>query len=593
MNRVLPVLLLVVSMLFARNAVAAPPTDASIQAAIEGFTPLWAAPRGELAGWVIALDPGDEAPAATAPRLDDDLSLLTGGLLYHFVHEARAGAILLRSDDTLSTDSGRDRRDQRFDVTRGRDCDVCVVLRYAPDRTEPAVSPLGERATDVQLSADLAAALNVPLQTGARAGLTVDASVAAAICCVELPRPGAASAIDVPMRRACFENARRIYGGIRAYCAAAKTARPTPVRSPADADGDTPNVRGPATSVGRTLWPAGRLPSAQADWFCDLFGRVSITARSLVYFDVTATGDEGITIRGNTNVPRLALGLEEALHDAGIEQVRNEIRALPDREQLGERLFGACRAPMALTYMKPGNAGGRQTQILFGEPLFLLTRRDGCYLLLAGDGYWGWVDETAVEPLTADQFDAYVRHPVAVLLRDITAQEVFVPRGARVRLAETGADPRILLPAGGALAAPADALRIDTPEEGAQRRVAAALELLYVPYVFGARSPLGVDCSGLVTSAWMRDGRTPARDVWQQAFAGELVATAWHRTNIRAGDQLFFIRDSGKLYHTAIALDATHFVHSSPPCVLISSFDPHDPLYEEEYERYFFMAKRP
>jgi len=144
-----------------------------------------------------------------------------------------------------------------------------------------------------------------------------------------------------------------------------------------------------------------------------------------------------------------------------------------------------------------------------------------------------------------------------------------------------------------AVADGADALRIDTPEEGAQRRVAAALELLYVPYVFGARSPLGVDCSGLVTSAWMRDGRTPARDVWQQAFAGELVATAWHRTNIRAGDQLFFIRDSGKLYHTAIALDATHFVHSSPPCVLISSFDPHDPLYEEEYERYFFMAKRP
>lgn len=591
MNRVYPVLLFVTLTFPAIQVSAAAPTPASIQSAINEFTPLWVPPRGELAGCVVALDPGDVAPLATDQRVDDDLSLLTAGHLYHLIDLAGGGAVLLRSDDTLSTDAGRSRRAQRFEAARARECDICLVVRYASGIKEASVSAGGDRPRDAQVTEALQAALGARAQSSGSA-LRGEAPgpphPAAAMCFVELPRPVQTVTADVASRRICVENARRLYAGIRAFFA------PAPAESqPAGRGGDTPDVRGPARDLGRKLWPAGHLPDDQVDWFCRLFSQICVTNSSLVYFDVAAVVDDGVTLSGSSNVPLLVRGLEEAIRDVSSSRIRTDIRGLPDREQLGERLYGLCRAPMALTSTRPGNKGGRQTQLLYGEPLFLLDHREGCYLLHAGDGYWGWTEDTAIEPLPAGQFDAYLARPAATVLRDIARDGLFIPRSARVRLAGPATDaPHILLTDGTELAVPSDALRTETPDNSAERRAVAALELLYLPYIFGGRSPLGVDCSGLVTSAWMRDGRYPARDVWQQAFAGQLVATAWHRTNIRLGDQLFFIHNSGKLYHTAVALDATHFVHSSPPGVQIGSFDPRDRLYDAECDQTFFMAKR-
>jgi len=225
----------------------------------------------------------------------------------------------------------------------------------------------------------------------------------------------------------------------------------------------------------------------------------------------------------------------------------------------------------------------------------LLDRCDGYDLVQAGDGYWGWVRQDAVKSLTPAEFDAYVNRPRGVLLEDVTTGQWMLPRGAGLPVTGRDGDRcTVLLPDGTTCAIPAAAIRL-TPgaREAAAERVRAALDLLYTPYVFGGRSPLGLDCSGMVTNVVGRAGRRPARDAWQQVLAGRLVATAWHRGNIRPGDQVFFINEYGKVYHTGIALDATHVIHASPPCVQINSLDPNDPLYDRTLDRCFFVAKRP
>ena len=173
-----------------------------------------------------------------------------------------------------------------------------------------------------------------------------------------------------------------------------------------------------------------------------------------------------------------------------------------------------------------------------------------------------------------------------ILLVCVSAIHVAILR-AQARL-ETGDT------SGSTLNVPAAAVaRLGAENSQASARVRAALDMLYTPYVFGGRSPLGLDCSGLASNVWSRLGVTPPRDAQQQAPAGRLVATSWHRANIRPGDQLFFINESGKVYHTGIALDAVHVIHATAPCVQIGSFDPQDPLYDEELDRTFFMVKRP
>ena len=83
------------------------------------------------------------------------------------------------------------------------------------------------------------------------------------------------------------------------------------------------------------------------------------------------------------------------------------------------------------------------------------------------------------------------------------------------------------------------------------------------------------------------------RDAWHQAFSGRVVATWWDREGMRPGDYVYFIDPTGKIYHTGVALSATHIVHAAPPFVRIGSLRAEDPLFDERFDRDFFMAKRP
>jgi len=102
-----------------------------------------------------------------------------------------------------------------------------------------------------------------------------------------------------------------------------------------------------------------------------------------------------------------------------------------------------------------------------------------------------------------------------------------------------------------------------------------------------------MDCSGMVRNVCGQTGLAMARDAAQQFLHGRLVATRWHTDGIRAGDILYFIDATGKIFHTGIAISPTHFVHCSPPEVQISSLAKGDRLYLEHYAKAFFAAKRP
>jgi hypothetical protein len=584
-----------------------PPLEIVVSTAVENFQPLWLPPPGQLQGWVIGIDPAESRGSDTGGRLCDDLSLLTAAHLYHLVLRAGGSPVLTRVDATPAADAGGTAWQRRVDIVRQAGCDLCVSIRFDGDDGKAAVRVGAVDATpsDAVLADALRAALGVeaagpggrrPADAGFIEALRqADGTAAIAVCEVHFGCPAASSKADAARQKACLERARQLYAGIRGFCENAKhpstRAAPAPV----------PDLRRSRTAerlkqLGRSIWPQGSLPSDQVDWFCRRFAELSITNRSLVYFEVSGELERGVVaLRGRTNAPQVVSGLEQALRVVGVEHVRNEVQRLPDRQRLGEQLFGVCRVPMALTYDQPGERGGRQTQLLFGEQLFLLDYADQCYLLHAGDGYWGWVRREAVQPMTAEQFDAYMRRPRGVALQDIDEGQLRIPRGSSVRVVRaTEGERTILLPDGSTLAVPAAAVMIpDAEGSQAASRVRAALDLLYVPYLFGGCSPLGLDCSGLATNVQVRAGHRPSRDAWQQAFGGWLVAAGWHRAGIQSGDQLFFINGYGKIYHTGVALDTVHVLHAAPPCVQIGSLDPQDPLYDPELDRDFFMAKRP
>lgn len=91
----------------------------------------------------------------------------------------------------------------------------------------------------------------------------------------------------------------------------------------------------------------------------------------------------------------------------------------------------------------------------------------------------------------------------------------------------------------------------DAPAASSGDPVEAALARIGTPYVWGARGGAGIDCSGLVQTAYAHAGLTLPRDSDQQEACGEAVQTA------RRGDLVFFPG------HVAIATSAGEVVHAS------------------------------
>lgn len=319
---------------------------------------------------------------------------------------------------------------------------------------------------------------------------------------------------------------------------------------------DEPGARAASTapSLPNSLWPVARPPESAAEINRCIanWRRTRGPDPSQVYLraEVTGSAAKGWHLHGATELALLQPALEQALLSVGI-RVQGALRLLPDDEALGAAPFAIARRSATLTWSRPGRATGdprldpagqyEETMVLGGEPLRLLDA-DGEHLLAhARSGYLGWIPEVAVTRCDRATFEAALDEPGS---------------------SEHG--------------------------EGAARE---AVRRLGVPYVFGGRSDLGIDCSGLMMTSWAERGVYLPRDARQQILCGDLVATAQQRAPLRAGDLLFFANDSGRISHVGMSLGGWRFVHATPPEVTVGSLDPDDPFYVERAAR-FVLAKR-
>ena len=87
-----------------------------------------------------------------------------------------------------------------------------------------------------------------------------------------------------------------------------------------------------------------------------------------------------------------------------------------------------------------------------------------------------------------------------------------------------------------------------------------AMSYLSTPYLWGGKSPLGIDCSGFCQTVFKMCGYKIPRDAYQQAEIGHDVSFI-EMTEL--GDLAFFDNDEGRINHVALILEPGKVIHAS------------------------------
>jgi hypothetical protein len=203
----------------------------------------------------------------------------------------------------------------------------------------------------------------------------------------------------------------------------------------------------------------------------------------------------------------------------------------------------------------PSHDAALDTEALRGERVTVYDIHEGwAWGQLAGDGYVGWLPEHALSRRAPK-----VTHKV-------TALRTFGFPGPSIKL-----PPRETLTLGAAInvARQADGFfvsddglflppqHLTTLDARESDFVDVAERFVATPYLWGGKSSLGIDCSGLVQLSLAACGIAAPRDSDMQETALGRSVPATEKNNLQRGDLIFW---KG---HVAIVRDASSIVHAN------------------------------
>ncbi|ACK50096.1 NLP/P60 protein [Methylocella silvestris BL2] len=252
--------------------------------------------------------------------------------------------------------------------------------------------------------------------------------------------------------------------------------------------------------------------------------------------------------------------LTPARPDLAAAHLRGQVEA----DEFVEGVRVSIRTGLADLRPEPAPDVSIDTQALYGETALLYEDREGFgWVQLERDGYVGYLSMAEIGAAgNAASHRVKVNRSFIYPAPNMKLPPIgALPLGARVGVVEAG-DSFARLGEGGFVFA----AHLSPIEEKESDFVAVAEKLLHTPYLWGGKSSLGLDCSGLVQIALDAAGVKSPRDTdLQEKALGHALPINEDLSGLRRGDLVFWRG------HVGIMRDAETLLHANAHHMMVAS----------------------
>ena len=214
--------------------------------------------------------------------------------------------------------------------------------------------------------------------------------------------------------------------------------------------------------------------------------------------------------------------------------------------------YGICNLSIVPLRAEAVDSSELVTQVLYGELFKVLeSRKKWSRIRLAFDGYEAWIDNKQFLFIEEDNYK-HLSKQTPVVSEDLVDMV-------------TTKDKQILSIVLGSSLNGLDFLNHDFEGSSVEAKFAkdnlinTALLYLNTPYLWGGKTPFGIDCSGFTQMVYKINGYPLKRDASQQVEQGEALSFI---EESEPGDLAFFDNPEGDITHVGIIMKDNYIIHA-------------------------------
>jgi hypothetical protein len=236
--------------------------------------------------------------------------------------------------------------------------------------------------------------------------------------------------------------------------------------------------------------------------------------------------------------------------------------------------YGICHLSIIPLRLEPSDPSELVSQVLYGEHFKVLeVRKNWVRIRLAFDKYEGWIDHKQYLQINDLQYkDLDLQYPILSsdlvdFIQDQNSQLYPIVLGATLN-------------SGGFLNHTFEGLTTSGIKDKNQL-IETAFNYLNTPYLWGGKTPFGIDCSGFTQMVYKLNGYKLLRDASQQATQGEALSFI---EESEPGDLAFFDNNEGNIIHVGLIMKENYIIHAHGK-VRIDRLD-HSGIYNTETKKH-------